>query len=80
MLVGDEEFAILSTDENTYIQCARTDTQDYVLEHQEGSVQRHYRATSSPIRRDEALAALVQYLRGDPSWKADFGWEKVDLA
>jgi hypothetical protein len=27
-LVEDEDFAILSSDPNTYVQCARTETQD----------------------------------------------------
>src|SRR5262249_33798326 len=76
-LVEGVDFAILSSDDDTYIQCARTDTQDYVLEHQEGALDQHYRATSAPIRVDDVVSALVKYLRGDASWKTDFTWEKV---
>jgi len=45
----------------------------------EGSLQRHFRATSAPIRLDDVVSVLVKYRRGDPSWKIDFAWEKVDL-
>ncbi len=78
-LVEGEDFAILSSDPNGYIQCARTETQDYLLEYQEGSLQRHYRATSLPIRLDDVVSVLVKYRRGDPSWKSDFVWERVVL-
>ena len=78
-LIAGEDFAILSSDPNTYIQCARTETQEYLLEYQDGALDRHFRATSSPIRLDDAVSALVKYLRNDRAWQSDFTWERVPL-
>jgi hypothetical protein len=49
------------------------------LEYQDGSEDRHYRAAGGPIAPDRVLLAFLKYLRGDASFRADFGWEKVDL-
>jgi hypothetical protein len=80
--VQGEEFAILSTEELTYIQCAEQPEPpyEYVLEYQEGSLSEHYRAVDQPIYLGRVLSAFSKYLRGDPSWRSDFHWEKVDLS
>lgn len=78
-----EEFAILSSssDSGTYLQCAEQQEPpfEYILEYQEGSLSRHYRAVDEPIPLDRVLSAFLKYLRGDASWRTDFQWEKVDL-
>src|SRR2546421_5245750 len=77
-----EEFAILSRDTDTYIQCAeqREPPYDFVLEYQDGSIDRHYQAINEPITLDRVISAFLKYLRGDESWWSDFRWEKMDLA
>jgi hypothetical protein len=79
--IEGEEFAILSADPNTYVQCAeqKEPPYEYVLEYQDGSLEEHYRAADAPITLDRVLSALVKYLRGDASWRTDFRWEKMQL-
>jgi hypothetical protein len=80
-LIEEEDFAILSRDDSTYIQCAEQSEPpyEYVLEYQNGSIQRHYRAVDEGIPLERVLAAFVNYLHGDESWRTDFRWEKLDL-
>jgi hypothetical protein len=77
-----EEYAILSPNSDTYIQCAQAKGRayEYVLEYQDGSLDRHYHAVDGPISLERVLAAFVKYRRGDPSWRFDFEWEKMDLS
>lgn len=79
--VEGEAFAILSADDNTYLQCAEQSEPPYgyVLEYQEGSTKNHYAATDGPITLERVLAAFVKYLHGDDSWRSDFTWKKVKL-
>ena len=76
-----EEFAILSRDEGTYLQCLDAPEPDweYVLEYQDGSVQAHFTAVDHPITLDRVVDAFTKYLHDDPSWKADFQWERIDV-
>jgi hypothetical protein len=77
-----EEYAILGPNPDTYIQCAQGKERpdDYVLEYQDGSIARHYHAVDGPISMERVRAAFVKYRRGDPSWRFDFEWEKMDLS
>ena len=77
--VQGEDFAILSTDPNTYIQCAeqKEPPYEYVLECQHGSLEQHYRAADGRITLDRVLSAFRKYLRGDVSWNTDFRWERA---
>jgi hypothetical protein len=75
-----EDFAILSEDKQAYIQCAKQSPgSGYVLEYQDGSVERHYTATGGPIAMDRVVSAFIKYLRRDPSWRSDFQWERVEI-
>jgi hypothetical protein len=80
-LVEGEEFAILGPDPDTYIQCAeqKEPPHGYVLEYQDGSLDRHYQAVDGPITLDRVISAFIKYLRRDPSWRSDFRWEKLEL-
>ena len=79
--IEGEEFAILSADSNTYIQCAEQGEPpyEYVLEYQDGAPNRHYQAVDGPITLDRVVAAFVKYLRRDSSWRSDFRWEKMNV-
>lgn len=77
--IEDEEFAILSQTEFTYLQCACDGPDEYILEYQEGSVAEHFAASDAPFTFAEIHAAFVKYLEGDPSWKQDFQWEWLQL-
>jgi hypothetical protein len=81
LFLEGEEFAVLSADATTYIQCAerKEPPYDYVLEYQDGSLNRHYQAIDRPIPLERALSAFIQYLNGDLSWQRDFRWQKMAL-
>lgn len=76
-----EEFAILSAGPDTYLQCAEQNQPpyEYILEYQDGSLDRHYQAVDQPITLERVTDAFLKYLRRDPSWQSDFEWEKMDL-
>lgn len=80
--IEGEEFAILEAESDTYMQCAQQDESpfEYILEYQDGSLERHYEAVDGPITLDRVLGAFVKYLRGDDSWKQDFEWVRMDLS
>ena len=77
-----DEFSIHSSDELAYLQCAEAKDAplDYVLEYQDGSLEGHYQALDGPIPLDRVVAAFLKYLRGDPSWRDDFQWERVAIS
>jgi len=77
----EEEYAILSADDLTYIQCARSNEQEctYFLEYQDGSLERHFRVGGRLVPLDRVLEAFRKYLTGDDSWRSDFAWEPMGL-
>jgi hypothetical protein len=79
--VEGEDYAILSADSNTYIQCAerRDAPNKYEIEYQDGSLHEHYRAADGPVTMDQIISSFVKYLNGDSSWRSDFQWERMDL-
>ncbi len=79
--VEHEEFAILGIDPDTYIQCAKRQglPNEYFLEHQDGSLDRHFQAVDRPITLDRVVSAFLRYLRLDASWRSDFQWDKMEL-
>lgn len=75
----DFEFAILAKSESKYIQCAITGSSNqYVLEYQDGSVKKHFQ-TDNFVTLSRAISAFIWYLRGDPSWKTEFVWERIAI-
>lgn len=79
--IEGEGFAILGEDPMTYIQCAKEEEEpfNWVLEYQDGSLERHFRAVDAPVTLDRVVSAFIRYLRKDASWIADFEWETDDL-
>jgi hypothetical protein len=79
--IDGEGFAILSRDPDTYMQCAEDVDRagEYVLEYQDGGLDRHYHAVDGPITLQRVTAAFGKYLAYDRSWLFDFEWERLDL-
>jgi hypothetical protein len=78
--LAGQSFAILSSDDDTYIQCT-TDGQpygQYLLEYQQGSAHERYRASDPKITSNRVVDAFCKYLRGDESWRLDFRWEPIE--
>ena len=81
--IEGEEFAILShADTYTYIQCAQQNETpwEYILEYQDGAIDKHYHATDGQIKLEQVLVAFRKYRDGDASWLTDFTWELMDLS
>ena len=75
--LAGQSFAILSLDDDTFIQCSSIDQSQgkYHLEYQQGSPQAHFRASDPTITSDRVVNAFCKYLGGDESWRTDFRWE-----
>jgi len=74
---GRGEFIILSQADEMYIQAAGEADDPYVMEYREGSDDRHFECTRE-LKKSEAEAAFLKYLKGDSTWKTDFQWKKQE--
>lgn len=76
-----EDFAILETEPNSYMQCAQQADRpgEFALEYQVGSTDYHFVAVDEPITARRVFDAFRKYLYGDDTWLDDFQWEKLDL-
>lgn len=78
---GDEcNFAILSSDDMTYVQTAGDPAIGFVLEYQKGSLAKHYRVKNQELSLDEIKKAFIAYSKGDVSWIDTYEWEKENLS
>src|SRR4051812_29572813 len=75
---ADEAFAILSRDDDSYIQTVRDTDGLFGLEYQEGSTEAHYGCYED---LDEAaiIRTFTRYLDGDDHWRTDRVWEKMEI-
>ena len=86
---GDDPFAVLTrrTSRGEGFMQTITDDPDptigFVLEYQEGSLERHYQAiydaTGHEITLDDVISVFQSYANGDDSWKGKYEWVKVNL-
>jgi hypothetical protein len=58
----------------------RARKREYLLEYQEGGIDRHFVAIDRPVTIDRVIKAFCKYLRGDESWWTEFRWRKLDLS
>ncbi|MXY20599.1 MAG: hypothetical protein F4Y49_04600 [Dehalococcoidia bacterium] len=61
----------------TYVQAVIDEDDVYILEYQDGSLDRHYFCTSE-ISVDDIVHTFVLYLDANPEWKTGLCWEKLD--
>ena len=73
-----DQFAILGPDDLTYIQTLLT-PDGFVLQYQEGSIDRHFETTRGDLQAAEVIEAFGAYLDGNPGWRWPFEWWKVEL-
>lgn len=76
--IPDNSHAILERQPSCYIQAAVHDDGSFLLEHQDGSLDHHYRVPR-PVSREDVIAAFQSYLRQDGQWQSRFEWEAVDV-
>lgn len=72
-------FASLNRDAMTYIQTAGKYESGYDLEYQDEDTEHHYRAVGSATH-EQVVSAFQRYAKGDPSWKDEFAWERLELS
>ncbi len=77
---GEDSFAILEQDDMVYIQTAGGASEaGFVLEYQEGSLERHYRSTNDELPLETVTRAFQLYAARNPAWKSLTSWEQEDL-
>lgn len=73
----DNTFAILEYGDLTYIQTALQNAGEFVLEFQDGSLEKHYQTTvETPL---EVMAAFQGFLEAREDWKRSIDWHKINL-
>jgi hypothetical protein len=73
----DNTFAILESDDMTYIQTGYQNAGEFVLEFQDGSLDKHYQTTvETPY---EVLAAFQGFLESREDWKQTIDWQKITV-
>lgn len=70
-------FAILERTDSTYLQTGLQTTGEYVVEYQDGSLDKHYEAITEDPR--QVVAAFQAYATGSDNWKREFEWQKLEL-
>jgi hypothetical protein len=70
-------FAVLGTNQMTYIQVSGDKATGFTLEYQEGNTESHFKAKGEPIPFEKVVKAFIKYRDSDPSWKKDFVFEKI---
>ena len=61
----------------TYVQAITDEDDVYILEYQDGSLDRHY-FCSSEISIDDIVRVFVLYLDANPEWQMGLHWEKLN--
>jgi hypothetical protein len=74
----DSAFAILSRSDLEYMQAAPQSIAGYVIEYQEGTLDRHFQVidTDWELLKD----AFLSYSDDNGNWKNMFEWERIDLS
>ncbi len=74
-----DAFLILSRADEEYLQTFREEDGTFVVEHRDGSSDRHYRAKTDDTDLQTLQGIFAAYFDGQPEWKAMLAWEKVDF-
>ena len=74
----DNHFAILSIDDMTYLQTSGSPETGFVLEYQDGSLDRHFTADGEPLSLEDVTAAFADYLTRNDRWRSRFTWKREE--
>jgi hypothetical protein len=69
--------ATLAHSELTYLQASGSVQAGFSLDHQEGSLDRHYRSGGAILALGPVVETFQKYARGDESWRQGVEWEHV---
>jgi hypothetical protein len=74
---GLHVMATLARSDLRYLQATGSVSAGFVLEHQEGSLDRHYRSRTVDLPLAPVTELFQKYARGDESWRQAIPWEHV---
>ena len=77
---GDDSFAILHKDEHHYMQTDGSALDGFILEYQDGALDRHHRCVDDNLELLAIQRAFQLYFNGDDRWLTEFEWQPVDLS
>ena len=73
------EFAVLEADRpGFYMQTAKNQDGSFILEHQEGSLAKHYNLPYV-VDLEDVIEAFSSYLLKDDRWRKNHEWQKMEL-
>ena len=73
------EFAVLEVDRpGFYMQTAKNQDGSFILEHQEGSLAKHFNLPYY-IDLEDVVEAFSSYLLKDDRWRKNYEWQKMEL-
>jgi hypothetical protein len=75
----NDAFLVLSSSDTTYLQASGDPKTGFVLEHQEGDLKHHYKASRSDLTADDIVKALISYGTGTEEWKKTAEWVLMEL-
>ena len=77
--LSDDQYAILSREDEDYIQVYRHAADDFQLEYRAGSENEHYGAATAPTDVETVKQAFAAYASGAADWQAAWEWQKMDI-
>ena len=76
-LPPEDPWLVLERDREDYVQTHRQDDSTFLLEHRDGSADRH--SSSSVADETEVAARMWAWLSRDPAWTSGLTWDRVAL-
>lgn len=74
---GRGEYVILRMSRDHFIQAAGEYDNPQNLEYREGDADHHFECARK-VNKAEVETVFLKYLKGDPTWKDDFEWKKLE--
>jgi hypothetical protein len=74
---GRNILVTLGPSEATYVQASGSVASGFVLDYQDGSLDRHYRSNAEDLSLDRVTQVFHKFARGDDSWRTDVAWQHV---
>ena len=75
----EDEYAILSQDDMTYIQTSGSPERGFVVEYQIESTSNHFQSMDKSISLDDVITIFLLFAEGNSQWQDKIKWENLDL-
>ncbi len=77
--LAEDEFLILSRDDEHYIQVFHNDDGTYQLEYREGAADKHFATDPESTSRTDVEGAFLAFFQQGDDWQSPWMWEKLDV-